>query len=110
MKVKSHDAEVTPHEKVELPSPRTNGDEAGVNGFTLPSLDASQDRKPSGQVLPPSHETAGDRGDSDSSNWSSSDEEEGEGGIVGEMRPSTHSTLIAEWEWRAMNQDAPASR
>lgn len=102
---------MTPRDKVELPSPRTNGVGAGGNGFTLPSLDASLDKKPSGHIAPLSHDTAKDRDDSDSSNWSSSDdEEEEESGIGGEMRPSTHSTLIAEWEWRAMNQDPPTSR
>ena len=56
-----------------------------------------------------------DRGDdSDSSDWSSSasDGEDGEGrggegergggGAMGEMKPSHHTNLIAEWEWRTM--------
>ncbi len=48
----------------------------------------------------------GNHDDSDnSSEWSSSDDEEDKKDGDG-MRPSTHTSLIAEWEWRAMNKDA----
>ena len=85
---------------------------AEVNGFALPTFDPS----PVSQETPPKlHEVDGG---SDSSNWSSSDEEEegvgdgggGRGEVVKPVKPSTHSSLIAEWEWRAMNQDTPTSR
>ena len=42
-------------------------------------------------------------GDKDSSSdWSSSDEEEDED--INPLRPSTHSALQAQWEWRAMTE------
>ena len=49
----------------------------------------------------------GDGDDGDSSDWSSSSdsdggEEEGGGARGGVMKPSHHTNLIAEWEWRTM--------
>ena len=54
----------------------------------------------------------GDGNDSDSSDWSSSSDGEGGGDDMGvkggggegggEMKPSHHTNLIAEWEWRTM--------
>ena len=49
----------------------------------------------------------GDGNDSESSDWSSSSDGEeeregGGGGRVGVMKPSHHTSLIAEWEWRTM--------
>lgn len=50
----------------------------------------------------------------DSSDWSSSgDEEEGEKPPEdegGSLVPSSHVTLISQWEWRAMNKDADSGR
>ena len=52
----------------------------------------------------------GDGDDGDSSDWSSSSESEGGegdggggGASGGVMKPSHHTNLIAEWEWRTMN-------
>ena len=99
-----------------LSSPSEQTNEGRANGFTLPTFDPSSIRAGEQEPPPPhtaatvgSHGNASDRqgDDSDSSNWSSS-EDEGEGGgggLMGQMKPSTHSTLIAEWEWRAMNKD-----
>ena len=109
--LKSHDVTSSLNSRVET--------DLGTNSFALLTFDPLS-AKPSSQEHPPPHTTlAGNHGDgpgrqdddSDSSNWSSSEDEgEGEGareehGLVTEMRPSTHSTLIAEWEWRAMNQN-----
>ena len=48
----------------------------------------------------------GDGNDSESSDWSSSSDDEGEGegegGEGGGIKPSHHTNLIAEWEWRTM--------
>ncbi len=49
-----------------------------------------------------SHVTQKD--DSGSSDWSSSDEETSD-----PLLPSSHRTLISQWEWRAMNKDTPTS-
>ena len=43
--------------------------------------------------------------DSDSSDWSSSDEE-GEGGVP---RPSAHMSLQAKWEWLSQQENTSAS-
>ena len=56
----------------------------------------------------------GDRGgdDSESSDWSSSSDDEGgsdDGEGVRGMKPSHHTNLIAEWEWRTM-ADSTATR
>jgi hypothetical protein len=100
IEVKSHDTKVVSHDTT---IPRLEGaTDAEVNGFTLPSFETSHDEK----VMPRPRSDAAD--DSDSSSWSSSDEEEEKG--KGAIKPSTHSTLIAEWEWRAMKQDTPTSR
>lgn len=45
------------------------------------------------------------RVDSDSSDWSSSDEE-GEGGVP---RPSAHMSLQAKWEWLSQQENTSAS-
>lgn len=58
----------------------------------------------------------GDGDNSESSDWSSSSDDEegggdgesGEGGVAG-MKPSHHTNLIAEWEWRTM-ADSNATR
>ena len=86
---------------------RTSASDTEVNGFVLPSIGQSLGNLDS-HASPKSHDVVSSHGDSDSSSWSSSDEEEG-GVMKDEMKPSTHSTLIAEWEWRAMNPD-PTTR
>ena len=89
-----------------VPAPAINGGvtKAEVSRFELPSFNTSLDNKAVGShVPPPSHDVGSD------SDWSSSDEDE-EAGKAKELKPSTHSSLIAEWEWRAMKQDQPASR
>lgn len=51
----------------------------------------------------------GDGDDGDSSDWSSSSDSEsgegdGRGASGGVMKPSHHTNLIAEWEWRTMTE------
>jgi hypothetical protein len=63
--------------------------------FSLPPPDSSS--------FPASWEN--DR-ESSSSDWSSSDEDDDEGDEV-PLRPSTHSALQAQWEWRTMADSLP---
>ena len=44
-----------------------------------------------------------DRDKDSSSDWSSSNEED-EDSTVNPLRPSSHSSLKAQWEWRAMGE------
>ena len=44
--------------------------------------------------------------ESSSSDWSSSDEDDDEGDEA-PLRPSTHSALQAQWEWRTMADSLP---
>ena len=74
----------------------------------LPSFETT----PTQPHPPPNVSLGGGHGnadDSDSSDWSSSDSEGdlktgvGEGGVVGgAIKPSHHTNLIAEWEWRTI--------
>ena len=49
------------------------------------------------------HNISESDGDKDSSSdWSSSDEDNDS--TVNPLRPSSHSTLKAQWEWRAMGE------
>ena len=71
---------------------------------TTPSKSYTMDIK---EVEPGSH---GNASNSDSNDWSSSsdgegDHEPGEGEGVA-MRPSHHTNLIAQWEWRTMADGA----
>ena len=111
-KVKSHDFDSKPHDfglvshdtsdgEVHLPPPTT------TDVKTI-DKDGRKKDKPAG--------SAGEG--SDSSDWSSSEDGEDGGGVgvgVGEggvnpLAPSSHVSLIAEWEWRAMNKDADSGR
>ena len=48
---------------------------------------------------------SGEKEKESSSDWSSSDEDEdGDDANFNPLRPSTHSTLQAQWEWRAMGE------
>ena len=48
---------------------------------------------------------SGEKDKESSSDWSSSDEDEdGDDANFNPLRPSTHSTLQAQWEWRAMGE------
>ena len=40
----------------------------------------------------------------DSSDWSSSEEEEGIGSVASPLRPSAHAKLTAQWEWRTREE------
>lgn len=116
--LKSHDVEIKGYDKLTAAKAEDSTDGIVDNGFRLPSFNPSSSATKDGHVPAPApaRDTAGSHGDSESSDWSSSDEEgpkrgEGKGGgLEEEMKPSTHSTLIAEWEWRAMNQDTTTAR
>ena len=102
---KSHDFGLVSHDtsdgEVQLPA-LTTTDVKTID------KDSRKKEKPAG--------SAGE--DSDSSDWSSSEDGEGGGGVrvgVGEgginpLAPSSHVSLIAEWEWRAMNKDTDSGR
>ena len=48
---------------------------------------------------------SGEKEKESSSDWSSSDEDEdGDDANFNPLRPSTHSALQAQWEWRAMGE------
>ena len=48
---------------------------------------------------------SGEKEEESSSDWSSSDEDEdGDDANFNPLRPSTHSALQAQWEWRAMGE------
>ena len=48
---------------------------------------------------------SGEKDKESSSDWSSSDEDEdGDDANFNPLRPSTHSALQAQWEWRAMGE------
>ena len=48
---------------------------------------------------------SGEKEKESSSDWSSSDEDEdGDDANFNTLRPSTHSALQAQWEWRAMGE------
>jgi len=82
--------------------------ENGHDDFSLPDFKLSS-KIESDKPLPKAkhggnHGDGSDGNDSDSSDWSSSGDEN-DGGISSEMKPTTHKTLISEWEWRAMKQE-----
>ena len=52
---------------------------------------------------------AADETKDSSSDWSTSEDEEDEGNGFNPLRPSTHSTLQAQWEWRAMGAETSHS-
>ncbi|CAI8053187.1 hypothetical protein GBAR_LOCUS29092 [Geodia barretti] len=71
-------------------------------GTTLPSVEL-----PTPEFSLPPHDSSskGDK-ESSSSDWSSSDEDDDEGDEA-PLRPSTHSALQAQWEWRTMADSLP---
>ena len=75
----------------------------------LPSFDLSTGADSTSPLV--SRTERSDGNDSDSSDWSSSSDESGggeggEGGDSGSLvRPSHHTSLISEWEWRTTHDD-----